>query len=305
MGECIRRLTGEERGAAVVVFALILTVLAGCGALVLDLGQIVLVRQQLHSVADAAVLSGAKLLPEEPAAAEAVARAVAAANGVGPDQISVNLENDNRRLAVTVDGMVDFGFARVFGLTQQSVTVGAAAAVGAITAMRNVVPLGIQKEEFVYGETYTIKVTPHTDDEPLHGNYRAIALGGFGGSIYEDNLKYGYQGVLGLGTVVTTEPGNMSGPTKKGLEYRLEQDPEADFATVTTRSPRLVFVPIIDSFNVSGRSEVRVVGFAAFFLEDAKSGEITGKFCHYVAEGEIDQEDTGSGYGLKSVRLVR
>jgi Flp pilus assembly protein TadG len=70
----------RERGAAAVVFALLLPVLFGAMALALDFGRWASERQHLSNALDAAALAGAASLPNDPIAARNAAVAFAQAN---------------------------------------------------------------------------------------------------------------------------------------------------------------------------------------------------------------------------------
>ncbi|WP_427006579.1 pilus assembly protein TadG-related protein [Pseudarthrobacter sp. H2] len=70
----------RERGAATVIFALMLPVLFGSIALAVDFGRLVYERQHLSNALDAAALAGAASLPANPVAAEDAAVAFAKAN---------------------------------------------------------------------------------------------------------------------------------------------------------------------------------------------------------------------------------
>jgi len=67
----------------------------------------------------------------------------------------------------------------------------------------------------------------------------------------------------------------------------------------------VVIVPIIDSLDVHGRDHVTVVGFAAFFLEDAGSSGnqsfVRGRFIEMSVDGEVGE---GGNFGLQVVRLI-
>lgn len=70
----------RERGAATVIFALLLPVFFGSVALAVDFGRLVYERQHLSNALDAAALAGAASLPTDPAAAKTAAVAFAKAN---------------------------------------------------------------------------------------------------------------------------------------------------------------------------------------------------------------------------------
>jgi hypothetical protein len=76
---------------------------------------------------------------------------------------------------------------------------------------------------------------------------------------------------------------------------------------VVKGSPRILIVPVIDSLTVHGRSEVLIVGFAAFFLEGVgghgNNNYVTGKFMQMVMPGDISTGVTG--YGLYGSTLIK
>ena len=69
-----------ERGAATVIFALMVPVLFGALAMGLDVGKLVYERQHLSNALDAAALAGAAYLPGDPVAARNAAASFARAN---------------------------------------------------------------------------------------------------------------------------------------------------------------------------------------------------------------------------------
>ncbi len=167
------------------------------------------------------------------------------------------------------------------------------------------VPLGVEWADFTLGQLVALKVGP---GNATGGNFHALQLGEApGASRYRENLMYGHDGVLQVGDRIPTEPGNMSGPTRDGVAYRIALDPNTTFEAVSSGdvrpgSPRVVFVPVVGSFeNVHGRKTVQVLGFAAFFLEGADpDGTVYGRFLRWRIEGEPG----GPDYGLSGVRLT-
>ena len=140
------------------------------------------------------------------------------------------------------------------------------------------------------------------------GNYQALALGKSGASMYEYNLMNGYQDWIRIDQWIQVETGNMANPTVRACEYRISLDPLATWETVTKDSARLLKVPVLESFEVNGKGEVYVVGFAMFFLEDVREtgsdkGEIIGRFLRGVVQGEAN--GAAPDFGLKTVKLVR
>jgi hypothetical protein len=70
----------DERGASIVLFALLVPVLFGALALALDFGKLAYERQDLSNALDAAALAGAGSLPNDPAAAQNAATSYAKTN---------------------------------------------------------------------------------------------------------------------------------------------------------------------------------------------------------------------------------
>ncbi|TWH46826.1 pilus assembly protein TadG-related protein [Sporomusa sp. KB1] len=293
----------NQKGSITVLTVLAITVLLGFAALVVDVGFLYVNRAELVNMADAAALAGVQDLPGDTAQAEASGREYAAQNGQSSDVVEVTVPT-NKAVAVTVERTVNMTFAKVIGLNSVDVRAKAAAVLRPISGIIGVVPFGVVWQEFVYGTTYALKVGA---GDGSTGNYDALALGSTGSRTYTDNIKFGYDAKLSIGQWVSTETGNMSGGTSEGVHYRIGLDPYATFNTVEAGSPRIVIVPLIESItNDTGRHDVKIVGFASFFLEEvAGSGNenlVSGKFMQTVLAGETS--GTATDYGVYSAALV-
>lgn len=295
----------EQKGSIAVMTALSMTVLLGCAAIVVDLGVLYLNRSQLINTVDAAALAGVQELPGKSATAVANASDYAQQNGKQGDAVATALGNNDTELTVSVSRNVNLFFARIFNRNSQIVSATAIAAVRPLSSVGGAVPFGVVKQEFEYGVTYTLK---EGGGDGSGGNYGGLGLGGTGANTYRYNITYGYDGKLRIGQWVSTEPGNMSGPTDSGVSYRISQDPGVTFETVAKDSPRIVMIPVLQSLDVSGRSDVQIVGFAAFFLEgtggSGKDNYVSGKFMQLVASGDITASPSAD-YGLYGTTLIK
>lgn len=316
----LRRLWGDPRGNVSVLVAAGMVALCGFAAVSLDAGRAFAGRQRLHDVADAAALAGAAYLPD-PVAAEEAARDQAAANGVASG-ISVAIP-DARTIVVEASGQTDLFFAPVLDnlLRRLAFRVASRATVSGVRSVRprpaagagggtgsgtgggwdlingGIVPLATAGGPFAYGERVVLKVGP---GDGSGGNFYPVALGGGGADAYRENLERGYPQVVRVGDRFDTEPGNMAGPTQQGVRWRIDLEPAATCRTVAPGSPRVVFVPVVDSYaGADGRTQVVVRGFAAFFLEDVAGGVVTGCFLRWVVPGEPG----GPDFGLVTVRF--
>lgn len=293
----------SQRGSVAVLMALSITALAGFSALVIDVGLFYLNKTQLATMADAAALAGAKQLvnvtTETPTAA---AQELAVLNGKkSTDRLTVT--ESNNTVTVTVTRKIDFLFAPVLGITSSNVTTSASATAGVLASATGVVPFGVEQKTLTYGVEYILKSGGGSGNT---GNFGAVALGGTGASNYQANIEKGYSGTLHIGDKIYTEPGNMSGPTSTGVNYRIAEDPTATFPP-SNSSPRVVTVPIVDSMDVNGRKQVTIVGFANFFLEgvggSGNKNYVTGRFMEMVQPGDIST--SGTFFGIYNVKLVQ
>ncbi|NLY50300.1 MAG: hypothetical protein GX062_04775, partial [Firmicutes bacterium] len=282
----LRRLLREDKGSVLVLVAAALVVMLGFAALVVDIGGVALAKGRLQNACDAAALAAAQELPTITAARQR-AMEYLGYNNVDPAEAVISFDPDGTKVIVAAAQHVNFTFARLFSLTGSLVEAEAAATYGGVRSMSGVVPFGIPDQTFVYNQEYKLKAASHDEYGP--GNFGALALEFRGAANYRNNLKHGYHGMVSVGDWVSTEPGNMSGPTEDGVNYRLNSCPHTPKCTLESYSPdcpRVMIVPVFDPTELAGRDEVQIVGFAAFLLKGvAGSGnqcEVTGYFLEMV-----------------------
>lgn len=138
----------EEKGSAVIILALAMTVLLGFTALVTDVGLLYLTNVQLSNAVDAAVLAGAQELPHNPELALQQAEDYALANGVEKEKISLEVFNDNKAIKAQANKEVEFFFARVLGFNSGQVAHGATALVGQYGGSEWSSALGYSRAQF-------------------------------------------------------------------------------------------------------------------------------------------------------------
>lgn len=294
-----------DQGSVAVLFAVVLTVLVGFAAISVDVGRIYLSRLRLHNIADFAALAGAQKLPGEPDAARQQALAYIERNGVDPSLARVTVSADQTQIAVRIERAERLHFARVLGFGSAAVGGEATVRVAPIAGSTGAVPIGVPEAPYTVGELVALKLDAHSRSEGSPGNFQALALGHNGASTYEYNLRNGYSGLISVGEWLTTETGNMAGPTRRAIQARIDADPDATWDRVARGSSRVVLVPILTPFP-NGRGEVQVKAFATFFIEDVEqsgsAAAIYGRFIHYTWDGETDP--TVPNYGTVGVKLV-
>jgi len=327
-----KRRSRRDRGATLVLTAILLVVLLGAVALCVDIARLYLTRQHLTNACDAAALAGGIELPDE-ATAMVKAEESAVANSMTDCVVSFPEDGMTADGAtkIRVDGAqtVPHTFARVLGFNARPV--GAYAVVlktGPIEWVTGrTVPWGIPwygpegtPYQYDNGVLYNLKVGSQTDlgdgsAASTGGNFYPLALqrslgdGSSGGEVYRHDIMWGFDGQVAVGDQVATEPGNMVGPTRQAvignddsLFQRASSDPWADdtWDNYDYGNPRIVIVPIISPLG-NGRSEVEVLGFASFWVESCTGQEVTGYFISYTTP---EAGGSGPGYGVTTFRLI-
>ena len=278
----------SSKGQIIVLYAGVLVVLLGAIGLCTDAGVFYVHWQLLQRAADSAALAGATHLPSDTSTAQSGAVSIAEKNGILASEIvSTPVSANDLSITVNLSRTVPYYFARTLGLTTGVVSVSATAGVQPNNAdARGLIPVGLScpngattgncNGDYTVGTTYSMK--QDQSQTSLSGNWGALALGGNGASVYRQNLAFGYNGNIGIGTLVATEPGNIVGPTGQAVAERLAAGVMADPTVaagaapspgnVPTYDPRLVVVPMVDysASGKGGKTSVPVVLFAQMWL---------------------------------------
>jgi len=119
-------------------------------------------------------------------------------------------------------------------------------------------------------------------------------------------------------TVIESEPGNMVGPTDKAVNAIIADDPDAHWDDVVNNvvhdsdggavgeSPRIVLMPVYDPRIPprAGRTTVVITKVVAFFIEDVKSGNITGRMTRAPSNCPQGSTPGPDPSFIHSIRLV-
>lgn len=153
---------------------------------------------------------------------------------------------------------------------------------------------------------------------------------GPGGANYRDNIATCDPTVIGPGTVLQVEPGNMIGPTSQGIRDLIALDPGARWNTSLNNgqggieggcmaaatnpcaiSPRLVAIPVFnpdtyDAGRASGRIDITIVKVLGFFIEGMVDGnDVLGYLTTYPTSPRSGTSDTPGAAFVVSIALVR
>ncbi|MCC7178312.1 MAG: Tad domain-containing protein [Acidobacteria bacterium] len=151
---------------------------------------------------------------------------------------------------------------------------------------------------------------------------------GPGGANYRENIATCDPTVIGPGTVLQVEPGNMIGPTSQGIRDLIAQDPAAVWdpnmygpgqggvsggcmATAACAiSPRLVAIPVFnpdvyDAGRASGRIDITVVKVLGFFIDHMQGNDVIGYLSPYPSAPHGGTSNTPGAAFVVSIALVR
>jgi hypothetical protein len=281
----------HESGQAIVVFAIFLVVLLCFLGVVIDGGMYYVERRDMQGAADAAALAAIREMPGNPAGAAARAEEYAEGqNGDADGQlISYTPSDNNRSVTVRVGKTGTQNFSAILGVDAPDISATATARVQMMGARAGMLPMAFMRDSFTIGDNFEVKF-----DGSAGGNRGAIApqMGGAcgganGANDFRNLIKGSAHGgsdacASPIGTIIDTEPGNMSGPTRQGFDDRLGGDTDSyeDVFTdgpdgITTidkpDSPRIGIVPIIEQSNGSntwpnGRKPVRILGYMLVYI---------------------------------------
>lgn len=295
------RLLKEQSGAALILVALSMFMIFSFAAMVVDVGSLYVEKSRLQKALDAAVLGGGQVLKVSRTEAKSVGISLAKENGfsVRPDEVTTG--DDFIEIHKTVNK--NLTFARVLGIHSAEVSAFARAELqGSLQKGKGVIPVGLDKTDYKKGALYALNDKPGQGNS---GNYGYLAIDGNGANVLGTGIKYGSQKTVEVGKNVLSEPGQNWGKVEEGFEYRVEEDRKnnpkcSSYEKADKTCKRVVIVPLVDDFK-NGRSEVEVLGFAAFWIDSIHKHEINGRFIEIVSGGTFGP---GEDYGIHGVKLV-
>lgn len=324
----------RDDGQMFVMVAASLAVLLGFSAMAVDVGSYAVDRRNLQNAADAAALAAATELPDSNAA-QAAALDYAEKNQVPASDVTVTVVQQslpsvpNPYVQVSVRRSHTFFFGRAVGIGSQYARASAKAIKTSPGGDNGLMPWTVNEATLNQTQPGQQAILKYDSNGVHSGNFGALAIDGTGASVYRTTIINGSQNtvcVTGLtdcsGVTVETEPGNMIGPTREGVNARMAAtDSHCDtFGEVFTpvagqtgtyslnrscnpwlsggyASKRVILIPIT-SGEYNGRKPVTITGFALFFLEGFQNGVCQGNDCNVM--GRFVRADLNIG-SLKGV----
>lgn len=333
MQNVLHNISRGQSGSAMVVTAMALVVLMGFSALVVDLGTVYYETSKLQNALDSGALGAVRELPASSisssrwAAAKSEAISLAAANHftIGPADVQPVYEDGDsakRIIGIRLNKSVEvqYSLARILGINSSMVTKSSTAELKSAGGITGAVPLCITADSLSaaitahYTTNMVIKCTPKTTDiniTEVGGWFGALRFDGTGASVYTELLAYGYIGALHVGQVLDMETGNMTGPTLDGFFTRFSMCTSGCTAeSHEPDCPRVVYVPVVSTDPADpdiGNKQVKIVSFAAFFLESvgtASNPEIRASYLPEIVLSDMVSGASTEDFGVYVSRLT-
>jgi hypothetical protein len=321
----MKKLIKDETGNVIAFTAITMIVLIGFMALGIDVGTMMVARNQLQAAADAAALAGASGLTISQGAATSRAIQFGADNTCMNQSVQVSPTDvtfpTTSRIQVQTHQIINLNFASVIGIPTANISAVAAAEIGTIIGTNGLRPWALPDLNWPLGSPVTLKAgeagAPNTNPGFFYPvDFPPVNRGNpvEGAQAYEQNIADGSIYDVFIGDSLKIEPGNMVGPTQQGITDLIAQDPYLDWDSgqnyvydtqtgqIVDSSPRIIKIPLYDASYTppSGRNGVRVIGLAAFFVTGIQGRDVTGVFMEYTTTGTPGNGNSS----LKGVKLV-
>ena len=326
--QTLKEKCGDQRGSAILIAALIMSLMLAFSAFALDLGLEYSYASKLQNALDSAVLAADLELPAENTNCGKWQNAVNAANAYfslnNPAAAEIlTLEPvykdgiiGNKIIGITATATinVDYKFAPIIGSEQGSLTRTATAELKTVDAMSGLVPLCITESKMndvQAGEISTLKFgSPGSASNKdgyfiTSGWFGIVQLDGTGAAQYRNDFINGSSKVISVGTELNMQTGNLSGPTQESFNTRIAGHTGCTYENHEADCPRIVTIPVV---NLLFNGDVKVVSFASFFLENiAGDGEDSIVTATYMESNIVSGTMTygyAEDYGVYIVKLT-
>lgn len=183
MGQCLKVVVGmkalllfkKNEGNSMVIYGIMLSLLLGICALVVDIGRVTVEKSRFQNALDAAALAAVRELPDR-SQAEAVAQEYIEKNGFSREDITVTFTNNDSEIHIQGTREIEYFFAKVLSFDTVVITPKAAAAGGAGQAFDYALFSGSTTQALIIngGGTYISGSTHTNHNFILHGGKTTI-----------------------------------------------------------------------------------------------------------------------------------
>jgi len=296
----------QESGAVIVFFVLILTVLLGISAFVVDVGFLQWQKRHLQNTADASALAGAReYIDGTPTLANItnVVNQYVLLNDVVVTEVkSVTLDNvdspNNNTVTVVLSGNRQLFFGRIFGYNKSGLEVKSTAIAAPISGISGLIPFTITETRLTQlnqGQTFIL----YEEIDTSSGNWGTINFeppGSAGVNKLKEWTRNGYDGIIRIGENISASPG-----------AGLNANDWDNIVGTRAENGDILVVPVVQTISSSGTSTpMPVLGFAALSLTEIRGQgneiELHATFIDTIEIGDVDP--TAPNYNLQGLRLI-
>jgi hypothetical protein len=302
----------RQSGQATVMTVLFLVVLIAMAGAVLDVGAWFRADRKLQANSDAAALAGAQALPEDTAAATALALEYADKNGgdIDGDDISFDttvLANDT--IVIESERPAEGVFTALFGVDSVEVHAEAAARTGTLSSALYVAPIVVNwkhqklqcKPLPCFGEPTELEYHhlkqngPSGPDGP--GSFGFINLGGEnnpGTSDLRNQILYGFDKYMDIGNY-QARTGNPFSSAGEALEERIGDE--------------LLF-PVYKTLSGTGsNAKYEIIGWVGFIITEMQlagnNEKLFGYFTRVIWQGIPSSNPSAPNFGAYTIELIK
>jgi Flp pilus assembly protein TadG len=298
----------NQRGQALVVTVVFMTVLVGMAALAIDVGHWYHTQRKLQAVADSAALAAAQDLPTSTATATATANAYAKQNGGALASVSFSTRDaTNDTITVKAQTTAPGFFAKLFNIDSVTVRTTAAARSSAPSKAMHIAPITIGGDNpkllcgaACYGQTTSLVALPTGSYGGNYTNFQLVDLSRNGGKASPATvatwLREGYNDYVSL----QAYPGESS-TVFNSSEFR---------QAMVDMFGKTIIVLIHSSANGNegdAGALYNEVGWAAFVITNYTGSGAQGMLTGYFTSGNVDGLPGGnptSSHGVHTIALV-
>jgi Flp pilus assembly protein TadG len=293
----------NERGQAVIMTVIFLTVLVGAAAIVTDVGAWYRQQRQAQATADAAALAGAQVLPADTTTAQTLAAQYAASNGGGVKDITLRSDfQPNDTVVVKVQKDVPSFFANIFSIDHATVDATAAARADVPEQVAGAAPIVVNKlHPLLSGPgcpCFHQSTTLPLGKTGAPGAFALVDLnGGSNGNVdIASWIQNGYDGYLSIGDYFSNTGAQFSSSNVQ--------------TALSDRIGTELLFPVYDKLSGGGSNATyEVIGWVAFHLTSfetvGNSGDISGWFTKVIWDGlQSSSNQHLPDFGVYSVQLV-
>jgi Flp pilus assembly protein TadG len=294
----------DESGGVLVFVAIFMVVLLGFTAIVIDGGSLYTEKSKLQKALDATVLAGVQGLRTSKSHAIEIAEDISDKNGFKVSVSELTFPTGDS-IKATKQVNVPMTFAKVIGINTTTISATATAKVAPLAKASGIAPIVIEKSNI---PNATVLNCGETNPGTLQGNCGYLKS--------DTNLRGAFENgsTYEVGKTAWTSPGGSVGQVRDAIQYLIDSDaqkPHCQSAnTADNLCKRVITVAVIENWTdvngkeVTGTSEVNVIGFAAYWIEKYEDKKLYGKFIKMISPGEFGS-GTGIGeYTLYGVKLV-